>query len=100
ENCGRPAPSPTRTMGDPSPRKLLRIWVESITSEGMDMKPSTEEQIIGIFREHEAGSRQPTFVASTGFQARPSTSGRASTADLRCLTPNRDQACSIRQRRG
>jgi hypothetical protein len=53
------------------------------------MKPSrfTEEQIIGILREHDAGAKTATFVASTGFQAQPSISD-ASTADLRYLIPN------------
>ena len=38
---------------------LPQEWVETITSKGMDMKPSrfTEEPIIGILREQEAGAK-------------------------------------------
>ena len=42
----------------------------------------TEEQIIGILREQEAGATTAMSVASTGSAARPSTSGRPSIGGL------------------
>ncbi len=40
----------------------------------------SEEQIIGVLREHEAGGRTEGCAGGTGSRARPSTSGKRSTA--------------------
>lgn len=49
---------PVRERSDLS-LKILQKWVESITGKGMEVKPSrfTEEQVIGILREQEAGAK-------------------------------------------
>jgi hypothetical protein len=46
----------------------------------MDMKASrfTEEQIIGVLWEQEAGRGRPTYAANTGLAARHSTNGGSS----------------------
>ena len=40
----------------------------------------SEEQIIGVLREHEAGARLRKSAGATGSRARPSTSGKQNTA--------------------
>ena len=40
----------------------------------------SEEQIIGVLREHEAGAKTEESAAATGSRARPFTSGKPSTA--------------------
>ena len=47
----------------------------------------TEEQIIGVLREQEAGARTEEMCRRHGIRARPFTSGRPSTAGLRSRTP-------------
>jgi putative transposase len=46
-------------------------WVESITWKGMDMKSSrfTEEQIIGILQEHEAGAKTADVCRKHGISS-------------------------------
>lgn len=70
------------------PRKPLQEWVESVTSEEMDheAKSVTEEQIIGILREQEAGVA--TAAANTGSRAQRSTNGRPSTVAWRYPMPS------------
>jgi putative transposase len=56
------------------PRKFLQEWVESVTFEGMDheaKKPSrfTEEQIIGILREQEAGAATADVCRKHGISS-------------------------------
>jgi Transposase len=48
----------------------------------------TEEQIIGILREHEAGAATVDVCRKHGIAARRSTSGRPSTAGWRCRRPS------------
>ena len=40
----------------------------------------SEEQIIGVLREHEAGAKTEEISGATGSRARPSTSGKQNTA--------------------
>src|SRR6516225_9582778 len=46
-----------------------KSWIESITCEGMDMKPSrfTKEQIIGMLREQEAGAKTADVCRKYGI---------------------------------
>ena len=44
----------------------------------------SEEQIIGVLREHEAERRPKRSAGDTGSQAQRSTNGKRSTAGSRC----------------
>lgn len=46
----------------------------------------TEEQIIGILKEHEAGAKTETSAASTASRMQPSTNTRRSMAAWICPT--------------
>ena len=54
-----------------SPENSSKKLVESITCEGMDMKPSrfTEEQIIGILREQEVGAKTADVFRKHGISS-------------------------------
>ena len=56
----------------------------------------TEEQMIAILKESEAGRRRTTFVAATGLAARPFTLGVRSSAAWRRPTPRSCAALRMR----
>lgn len=47
----------------------------------------SEEQIIGILKEHQAGLARRSCAASTASATQPSTSGARDMAAWRCRTP-------------
>jgi putative transposase len=70
----------------------------------MDMKPScfTEEQIIAILREQEAGRRPVTFAASTGsaaplFYKRKAKYGGLDVSDVRRLKSLEDENAKLKK---
>ena len=53
----------------------------------MKRKRFTEEQIVGVLREHEAGAKTGDLAASTESRKRRCTTGRPSTAGWTCRRP-------------
>ena len=72
------------------PKNFLQKDLESgLTKDGqMKRKRFTEEQIIAVLKEHEAGAKTADLARKHGISEARCTTGRPCTAAWTCRTPN------------